>query len=121
MKQYTYKNVKNSIKALIIFMCIFTSASTYSKVEEDKQLHFGVSSIIGYGTTYMLETGAARYGTCIGIGLAKEIYDEYDYGVFSKDDLIYDTLGCVVGVMSGRAISLHMEEDVVYIDFKYTY
>lgn len=34
---------------------------------------------------------------CLAAGLAKELYDEYDYGGFDEKDLLADYVGCLIG------------------------
>lgn len=61
----------------------------------DKKLHFLcgllISLLIGlYNPTYGLLAGMMA-------GVAKEVYDYYDYGVFDEDDMLATGVGAVVG------------------------
>ena len=88
-------------------------ASTFAnmaqaEIQKDKKLHFTVSTVIG-GVTHSLVDDVQVGGitipdyivsssVCMGVGLAKELYDEQSYGGFSKKDLLADAIGCAAGI-----------------------
>jgi len=64
---------------------------------EDKFLHFTASLLLvllmrhfSFGTLVALFTVSS-------VGIGKELYDYFDYGLFSCGDLVYDFLGCLMG------------------------
>lgn len=65
------------------------------KIPYDKKLHFLcgllISLLIGlYNPTYGLLVGMTA-------GVAKEVYDYFDYGLFDKYDMFYTWAGAVIG------------------------
>lgn len=75
---------------------------------EDKLKHFGVSSVIGFGANYVFTDWRKAFGTCTTIGIAKEVYDQVDYGGGSVEDIVYDIAGCVVGVSLSQSFGIKM-------------
>lgn len=64
------------------------------KIPHDKKLHFCcgciISLLIGlYNPIYGLSAGVVA-------GVAKEIYDYYDYGLFDKYDMLATWAGAVI-------------------------
>lgn len=52
--------------------------------------------------------------TCVGFGLAKEIYDNG----FSEKDLLADLVGCSVGVLLGdTALKVWSQDDSIGIQY----
>lgn len=72
---------------------------------EDKHLHAGVSfglTLAGHGiATEKNWSPAARFAvttaTVLAVGLAKETLDQFDYGGFSRRDLVADLVGVAIG------------------------
>lgn len=85
----------------------------------DKALHFGVSSVLSGGSyalsSLVLDSRLSRVAVGAGIGLtagvAKEVYDELDYGGASYKDLAFDVAGVAVGVVAAWLIDLAIERD----------
>lgn len=75
---------------------------------DDKLKHFGVSVAVGFGANYVLSDWRYAFGTCAAIGVAKEVYDEDDYGGGSIEDIAYDLAGCVVGVTLSQSLGLNL-------------
>lgn len=67
-------------------------------VEDDKGKHLAASVAIGGAAEWYFEDYATSMAICAGIGVAKEVYDEIDYGGFDAEDLAYDIVGCAIGV-----------------------
>ena len=84
------------------------SLSASAEIEQDKMLHFGVSSVIGFGTNYVVSDWRKSFGICVTIGAAKEIYDEDDYGHGSMEDIGYDIAGCIVGIAASETLGMKM-------------
>lgn len=53
----------------------------------------------------------------MGTGLAKEAYDEFDYGGFDNKDLIADSIGCFIGITGIKYLQLYQEKDTTGIKF----
>lgn len=68
-------------------------------IENDKILHAGVSTAIGAASYAYTEDYTTSMISCVAVGLAKEVYDEVDYGGFDEKDLMYDALGCATGII----------------------
>ncbi len=109
----------------------FLSASALSddlqdnidQVDEDKKLHFKYSAGIGAASQLVTGNTYTSLAVCGGVGLAKEIYDEIDYGGFSKNDMLANAIGCVVGVYGikvvGWSLNLHSQSGTTYVSFNY--
>lgn len=87
--------------AIILLMLSASQASALDWKEKDKQQHLTVST--GIATLTYGATGSpwASFGACIGAGLAKELYDQQDYGTFSADDMQANAIGCGIGMGLG--------------------
>lgn len=82
----------------IIALVALALAMPAKAIERDKQLHFGVSSIIGGTAYYYTESAFKSMVGCTIVGGLKEAYDEVSYGGFDGEDLAWDVVGCGVGV-----------------------
>lgn len=72
--------------------------------EEDKQKHLAVSTSIATITYGVTESAWASLGACLGAGLAKELYDQQDYGTFSSKDMQANAIGCGIGMAAGYVL-----------------
>ena len=61
----------------------------------DKKLHF----LCGFIIALLIGLYNPAYGLYAGVtaGVAKEIYDYYDYGLFDKMDMLFTWAGAVIG------------------------
>jgi hypothetical protein len=66
---------------------------------EDKQKHLAVSATMGVALQTVQTSRAVSYGTCLGVGAAKEVYDtvtpNHDFEIA---DLAFDAIGCALGI-----------------------
>ena len=64
-------------------------------MEKDKLYHFIAGLILSLIGGYF----NPLYGLILGIfaGVAKEVYDYYDYGLFDKKDMLFTWLGAIIG------------------------
>lgn len=75
----------------------------FDKIPYDKKLHFAAGFIVTVVVGISLFWFAVNSFVMIGIGtgflagIAKEIYDEYDYGGFDWKDMIATWIGALVG------------------------
>ena len=71
---------------------------------QDKKLHFiaGLGIAIIFGWQYPL----IGLGAGIIAGVAKEVYDYLDYGLYDKQDMLYTWAGAVLG--AGLALLLEV-------------
>lgn len=88
--------------ALLMFSA---SSQALDLTENDKKKHLAASAIISAVTYGITENLYTSYGVCIGTGLAKELYDEVDYGGFSWEDMAADAIGCGLGIGLGKGIT----------------
>lgn len=60
--------------------------------------HIDNNSIKHFGACFLLSL-CGLYGVCIAIGaaLTKEYYDKQSYGHWCWWDILFDTLGCILG------------------------
>lgn len=85
------------MKTKLIALMAMTLALPAQAIEKDKQLHFGVSSVIGGIAYYHTESSFKSMVGCAVVGVGKEVYDEISYGGFDEKDLLADVIGCGVG------------------------
>lgn len=98
------------IKHLIPFL-LAPALTSCAGMQDDKQKHFAASYIIGYSSQLATESKYESAAICGGVGLAKEAYDELDYGGFDEKDLLYDAVGCIAGIYTGDfVIKFHHNE-----------
>lgn len=66
------------------------------KMSYDKKLHFRWGCII----SLLIGLDNPLYGLSVGVtaGIAKEVYDYYNYGLFDKYDMYYTWAGAVIGI-----------------------
>lgn len=96
---YAYLWLKN---ILLAFILLTASAFSQAGIEEDKLMHFSISFGIGaaFGMLYSPQKACA---ISLIPGLAKEIYDKLDYGLFSFEDIVADAIGgCIGAYVSNR-------------------
>ena len=100
------KNV--TLKIILVNILLFMSEQIvtveYDKENNDDQYHIVVSVVIGGGAQYFLRNWKYSMAACLSVGLAKEVYDQVDYGGFSKKDLAKDAIGCTMGVLASSYI-----------------
>lgn len=109
------------ISKIVLSSILIIASSNAMAVEKDKQKHLAVSTAIGAGSTYFFDDYRYSFATCMTFGLAKEIYDEIDYGGFDGKDLAYDALGCGLGVLTGEVIKFHIQDDGAMISLNYNF
>lgn len=84
---------KTLLTSLLLSAPMFVSA----EVPKDKLLHVGASYAVG-NVAYVFTQDPVKYSVaCMSVGLAKELYDEYDYNGFDEKDLLADAVGCALG------------------------
>jgi putative lipoprotein len=96
-----------------LVLCFATEAHAEDEWwARDKALHFGVSGALaagGYGAgSLVFEERWKRAGVgatvALTAGIAKEAYDEVDYGGASYKDFVFDVAGTCVGVAAAWLI-----------------
>lgn len=96
---YAYLWLRN---ILLAFALLVTSSFSQAGLEEDKLMHFSISFGIGasFGALYSPQKACA---ISLIPGIAKEIYDKLDYGLFSFEDIVADAIGgCIGAYVSNR-------------------
>ncbi|WP_230852878.1 hypothetical protein [Vibrio alginolyticus] len=76
--------------------------------EKDKKLHFAASTGIGLASGALIEDWKLSTSVCLGVGLAKEVYDEIDYGGFDEKDMLANAGGCVTGLIIREITGLNI-------------
>ncbi|MCY9872948.1 hypothetical protein [Vibrio barjaei] len=89
---------------LSILLCTEAFASVHMLSERDKQLHFSVSSAIGYTATWVLDDPYESALLCTSVGVAKETMDHFDYGRFDLADMAFNVAGCGAGILMGELL-----------------
>lgn len=110
----------NILKSSLLALALIAGNCNADSLEftEDKAKHLVTSSVIASGAYWYTESWQYSMTLCMGVGLSKELYDQYSYGGFSKEDLAYDFMGCVIGTYFGdKWISLYKTNDIVGITF----
>lgn len=102
------------ISNALVAITLLIASSQALAVEEDKVKHFAVSGAIGASMQLYTEDWKTSMATCVGVGLAKELYDN----VFSEKDLLADLVGCSVGVLLGdTALKVWSQDDSIGIQY----
>lgn len=87
-----------------VVLCVLSFGA--HSVESDKKMHFAVSAGLGFAANSIMDDYRYSMASCMAVGVAKEVYDEIDYGGFSEKDLVADLLGCGVGVVVNEVTDL---------------
>lgn len=66
-------------------------------LEKDKLYHFIAGFLISLIGGYFNQLCGLFLG--IFAGVAKEVYDYYDYGLFDKKDMLFTWLGAIIGYL----------------------
>jgi len=92
----SFKNLWLSLVFLLV------SSLAHAGIEEDKLLHFSFS--FGFGASFgMIYSPQKACAISLIPGIAKEIYDKLDYGLFSFEDIVADAVGgCIGAYVSSR-------------------
>lgn len=102
------------ISNALVAITLLIASSQALAVEEDKVKHFAVSGAIGASMQLYTENWKTSMATCVGVGLAKELYDNG----FSEKDLVADLVGCSVGVLLGdTALKVWSQDDSIGIQY----
>jgi putative lipoprotein len=101
-----------------------TSLAAQARAEDewwgpDKALHFGAAGVLaggGYAMGSLVVDGrwervAIGASVGLGAGIAKEVYDELDYGGASYKDFVFDLAGVAVGVVAAVLIDSALDDD----------
>ena len=104
----------------LILLALLLPLNT-NAAERDKKLHFGFSAAIGAVAQGYTENVYYSTAICMGVGVSKELHDEYSYGGFDTKDLVADAIGCAVGIGGIKWIQIYNKDDAygvgVDIDF----
>ena len=95
--------MKNLIHTIIFMFGLSVLGQSFILQEDDKQLHFAAGSLagaIGYHWSYQKhknKTKAIITALCTSVvaGVAKEVYDNYQGGIFDKRDILATGMGGV--------------------------
>lgn len=66
---------------------------------KDKIIHFIVCFVLAAFTALITNSIIIGWLSAVVVGVAKELYDRYSYGVFDIYDLIADVLGATCGIL----------------------
>lgn len=108
--------LKKSLILLILFFSINANA-----IEKDKVKHVSYSYVIGTGSELYFDNPIKSMTLCSSVGLGKEIYDQIDYNGFDHKDLMYDVIGCGLGVLTGNLINFYVDDKNVFISYNYQF
>ena len=107
-------------KTMIILSVLYFSTNSFA-MEKDKLMHFSVSTSIGLFSELAIDDPLKSIALCSSVGLAKEVYDQIDYNGFSKKDLLYDALGCGLGVFTGNRLKFHFSNKDFLVSYNYDF
>ena len=66
---------------------------------KDKIIHFIVCFVLAAFTALITNSIIIGWLSAVVVGVAKELYDRYSYGLFDIKDLIADVLGATCGIL----------------------
>ena len=81
------------MKMLIVLLFIIMPVQA---IEQDKIKHFAASAVIGGVSQYYFNNWRYSSVTCLSVGIVKELADS----TIDHKDLLYDALGCAVGILA---------------------
>ncbi len=92
---------------LLILLLLFTTTLSAQYFKDDKIKHFGAgmffaltaNSIVYDYSHNVFQASLYGLGAAVGIGLGKELYDEFSYGGFDWNDWLATILGGVTIVI----------------------
>lgn len=88
---------------LLLALLLLCSTQALAAPEYDKRMHIAASATIAASLYVVVERKNKShwytFGGCMAVGVAKEVYDELDYGGFSGGDLAADAVGCLAGIL----------------------
>lgn len=91
-------NMNHKIRVILFsFMMIPSIAWSSDFSDIDKQAHFFSGYAIESTVYDATDSRAASMSAACGAGVAKELYDQYDYGGFDEKDALATCLGSVFG------------------------
>lgn len=91
----------------VMLLCFVSQAHAEDRWwARDKALHFGVSGALaagGYGASSLVfderwQRAGVGASVALTAGIAKEAYDEIDYGGASYKDMVFDVAGTALGI-----------------------
>lgn len=93
------------MKIWLIGIVLFVLSTTPAlSIEEDKIKHIGVSSVISSAVISFTDNAWLGFGSCMGVGLAKEGFDStQDGNKFDMEDMMANGVGCALGIPIGKA------------------
>lgn len=100
------------MKIYVSLLCFFVTKS-FAGAEDylpdnitrhEPTLHITLSSLMGTVSYIFTEDVSDTLILCNGVGLIKEVYDEISYNGFNSEDLLFNALGCGIGVLVGSTV-----------------
>ena len=82
------------MKILIVLLIIISTQA--NAIEQDKIKHFAASAVIGGVSQYYFNNWRYSSVVCLSAGIIKELTDS----TIDRKDLLYDALGCAVGILA---------------------
>ncbi len=96
-----------------MLLCLPVAADAFP---DDKIQHMSISATLSFSALRVFDdydnSWLYAHASTLAFGIAKELYDEFDYGGFSKRDLVADFLGSLAG-----SFLYHQFESGLGIDF----
>ncbi len=106
----------------LLLIGLLTIPLSAQAIEKDKQLHLGVSAVLGAGLQYHTEDWVTSMTACSLVGLGKEIADPYIGGTSDKEDMYYNIVGCGLGVVvGGYGLYLFRDQDAKGVGYKFEF
>lgn len=86
---------------VLILVCMSTSSTM--ALEQDKVKHVAASTAISGGIITATNNVWLGVGSCMGVGLLKEGYDNIQEGnKFDMEDMVANGVGCALGIPIGK-------------------
>jgi len=103
------------MRTLAIAALLLCVPMTALGLAEDKIKHASVSAAITVSARQVFDDTDSpwlyAHASCLAVGVAKEIYDEIDYGGFDMEDLAADAAGSLAGSLLGMQFESGMKLD----------
>ena len=105
---------------IILFVCLLLISLNANALDRDKQLHLGASTMLGSASYIVFKDDTTKaLASCLSIGLAKELYDEYDYGGFDSKDMVANAIGCGIGYSVSHGIDVLFFDNTIHLHYNF--
>lgn len=115
------------MKLILSVFCLLFSCASNADFEYSNAKSFGLSYGVGQGmNSYIFKDYKSAYFSCLGVGIAKEFYEEISKDNSDQQQLSANLLGCGVGVMvseyfDNNLVNIDVDKDSFMISLQYAF